>query len=695
MKHWKHWLLASLMATSAACGQKKAKETPALKPGVENAQKPADQKPGDQKPADQKPADQKPAGPSTLTFDRVERATFNLVAARLNMPLFWVSDANTNKTVDPAEVVSLLFYDAAPVYAEDGVFTQAFTDAYEDIVKAAPAPPAGKDEAETNRIKLMWEELDQGRPTLVYNKLKLGDGEKKFVEHMQKVAALIDQLYERQKGLTGLYAKIPEADAASRRVFARNRSVSCEGPKTEKNPACRAIPGVDKVPVDVYPAELQKDDAFCGVIEKHADAKLRAPFTVVRPEKDQLVAVPYTQAYSDEMTAISTELKAAAAALDPKDEAALIAYLGAAAVAFTDNKWEPVDEKWAAMNGRNSKWYVRVAPDETYWEPCNLKAGFHLTFSRINPDFAVWQDKLNPVRQDMENELARLAGAPYKARTVNFAMPDFIDIVLNAGDDRDGMGATIGQSLPNWGPVANEGRGRTIVMANLYTDPDSMAIRASQAQSLFTRESLASLTDKSLPGMLGTILHEATHNLGPSHEYKVKGKKDDEVFGGALSTTLEELKAQTGALHFINFLVTKNLLTADEAKAALLDAIIWSMGHISRGMYTESKNPKPYSQLAAIHVGYLMDEGAIEWKADAMAANGTDKGAFVIHLDKFPAAIEKLMTVSARIKATGDKAGGEKLVKDYVDEGKIPFALIAERWLRHPKSSFVYALDVE
>jgi len=67
----------------------------------------------------------------------------------------------------------------------------------------------------------------------------------------------------------------------------------------------------------------------------------------------------------------------------------------------------------------------------------------------------------------------------------------------------------------------------------------------------------------------------------------------------------------------------------------------------------------------------------------------------VLHLDKFPAAIEKLMTVSARIKATGDKAGGEKLVKDYVDEGKIPFALIAERWLRHPKSSFVYALDVE
>ncbi len=698
MKHWKHWILAGLMATTAACGGKKSQEGPApqARPGTEitgmtaggMSENPA-LKPGE------KPA-VKPAEKPALTFDRVERATFNLVAARLNLPLFWVADGNANKTVDPSEVVTLLFYDAAPVWAEDGVFTQAFTDAYESIVKAAPAPPAGKDEAETNRVKLMWEELDQGRPTLVYNKLKLGDGEKKFVEHMLKVAALIDQLYERQKGLAGLYAKIPETDAASRRVFARNRSVSCEGPRTEKNSQCRAIAGVDKVPVDVYPAELQKDDKFCEVLEKHKDAKvLKDPFMVVRQEKDRLTAVPYPQAYAEEMTAISVELKAAAAALDQKTEAALIAYLGAAAQGFSDNKWEPVDEKWAAMNGRNSKWYVRVAPDETYWEPCNLKAGFHLTFSRINPELASWQDKLNPVRQDMENELARIAGAPYKARTVNFAMPDFIDIVINAGDDRDGMGATIGQSLPNWGPVANEGRGRTIVMNNLYTDPDSMAIRAAQAQSLFTKESLGAMTDKSLPGMLGTILHEATHNLGPSHEYAVGGKKDDDVFGGTLATTLEELKAQTGALYFIGFLVKKNLLTPAEANAAYLDAIVWSMGHISRGMYTETKSPKPYSQLSAIHVGFLMDEGAIEWKADAMAANGTDKGAFVLHLDKLPAAIDKLMTLSAQIKSKGDKAGGEKLVKTYVDEGKIPFELIAQRWLRHPKSSFVYALDLE
>lgn len=673
-------MLAFSMATMTGC----------KKEGKPQETKPVSQ-PADMTPAD-KPAQPEPSKPA-VTFDRVPRLDFNRLAARLNLPVFWVEDANKNNAVDPSEVVTLLFYDTAPRWVDDGVFTQEFIDAYERIVKAQNEKPKGKDEAETRRIALMWEELDQGRPMLVYNRLKLDEKEKKFLARMRKVAELIDVLYEKQNGLLGLYEKIPVEDTASRRVFARNRGITCEGPKTEKNPECRAIAGMNKVPVDVYPADMQGKDGFCKELAQHKDEKIRDPFTVVRVKDGQLTAVPYSEAYAENMKAVSEELKAAAAELDPQAEGALAAYLNAAAQAFLDNNWFAADEKWAAMNGRNSKWYVRVGPDETYWEPCNLKAGFHLTLARINPDSITWQEKLSPIRQEMEDLLAKLAGAPYQARKADFSMPDFIDIVINAGDDRKGLGGTIGQSLPNWGPVA--GRGRTVVMSNLYTDPDSLAARREQAQSLFTAESLAAMSDKKLPGMLGTILHEATHNLGPSHEYKVKGKKDDEVFGGPLSTVLEELKAQSGALFFVDFLLKKGLLTPAEANDSYMDAIVWSMGHISRGMYAESGTPKPYSQLAAIHVGILMEEGAMEWKEDALAANQKDKGAFVVHLEKFPAAIEKIMQQVAKIKATGDKAAAEAMVKKYVDEGKIPFAVITERYLRQPKSSFVYALDVE
>ena len=200
------------------------------------------------------------------------------------------------------------------------------------------------------------------------------------------------------------------------------------------------------------------------------------------------------------------------------------------------------------MNVDNSKWFVRVAPDETYWEPCAQKAGFHLSFARINQGCKAWQAKLVPVQQEMEDSIAKLAGAPYKARKVTFHLPDFIDIVVNAGDDRDALGATIGQSLPNWGPVGTRAAGARSRWSTSTPIPTAASARKAQAESMLDAASAKLLPGSTEPGLLSTILHEATHNLGPAHEYKVGGKDDRDVFGGPVASMMEELKAQTGAL---------------------------------------------------------------------------------------------------------------------------------------------------
>jgi hypothetical protein len=295
----------------------------------------------------------------------------------------------------------------------------------------------------------------------------------------------------------------------------------------------------------------------------------------------------------------------------------------------------------------------------------------------------------------MENSIAARAGKPYTARKVTFHLPDFIDIIVNAGDDRDALGATIGQSLPNWGPVANEGRGRTVAMSNLYQDPDSQAARKAQAESLLDATSAANYFVSPEPGLLSTILHEATHNLGPAHEYKAYGKTDEAAFGGPLASVYEELKAQTGGLYLVEFLRGKGLLTDLQAKQTYTDCIVWAFGHISQGMYVgtgKAKTRKAYSNLAAIQIGFLLDKGALTFDANIMAANGTDKGAFVIHHDKLIAAINDMMTTVAGIKARGDGKAANALASKYVDGTVVPHALITERYLRFPKSSFVYAV---
>lgn len=626
------------------------------------------------------------------TYDQLPRADFNRWAVRQNLPVYWIADHNQDGRIDPGEVASLLFYPTRGEWVADGAFTPAFDAAYDQIVQAAKNPLVPKTEDDRRR-ELVGLDLDQGRATLVATDFTaLPESDKTFVRHMLTVASLVDELYELQNGATALAAQLP-ADLESQSLFRRNRGPQCVAPATEKDPLCSAIPGSPKPVFDLYPAELQQQDKFCAKLQARKDAStLLSPFTVVRGSGDKLTAVPYTEAYPQQMTAIADELEKAAAAIQDPSEQALVAYLRAAAQSFRSNDWRPADEAWAKMTVDNSKWYVRVAPDEVYWEPCASKAGIHLTFARINQGSRAWQQKLVPVQQEMEQEIAKAAGAPYRARKVTFHLPDFIDIVVNAGDDRDALGATIGQSLPNWGPVANEGRGRTVAMVNLYGDPDSIAARRAQAASMLDAASLETYASSTEPGLLSTILHEATHNLGPAHEYTVGGKKAGAVFGGPLASMMEELKAQTGALFLLEFLRSKGIISDELAAQSYTDAIVWALGHISQGMYTGTGERKTYSNVAAIQIGFLLDRGALTWDPQARAGNGQDVGALIIHRDKLVPAVKAMMETVGGIKARGDRAAAEALSKRYVDGDVVPHAVIQERFLRFPKASFVYSL---
>jgi hypothetical protein len=622
--------------------------------------------------------------------DRVERLRFNQLAVRLNLPLFWAADADEDGAVDPAEVRALRFYPSEGDWVADGAFTPAFERAYRAIV-AADAEPAPEDP----RLRRVVEELDGIAPTLIDNDLtELPEAHRAFARHMLNVAERIDALYARQVGMAALADRLAEDEPASRSLFRRNWGPRCRGATTESDPACSALEGAPAQPVDVYPAALQADADFCEALEAREDAaELLGPFTVVRERGGELVAVPYTEAYRAQMRPIAAELRAAAQALTDPEEEPLRTYLRAAAQAFEDNDWAPADEAWAAMNARNSRWYVRVGPDEVYWDPCSHHAGFHLTLALIDRGSLEWQDRLTPVQQDMEQALAELV-EPYEAREVSFHLPDFIQIVVNAGDDRDPFGATIGQSLPNWGAVSDEGRGRTVAMTNLYQDPDSLARRRAVASSLLTEDAMGAYTDDTTPALVNTILHEATHNLGPASGHRVEGRSDDEVFGGGLASMLEELKAQTGALYFARMLRERGLIDAARERQIYVDGMTWAFGHISRGMYTPGGQRKAYSQLAAVQVGWMLEHGAMRWDPEAPAGNGTDTGAFTLDLERFPAAVTALMSEVVRIKTEGDRAAAEALAARYVDGDAVPQATIVERYNRFPRASFVYALEL-
>jgi hypothetical protein len=648
------------------------------------------------------PAAPRPPDAAPARLDQIPRLRFNQLAAELALPLFWITDEKTPGAIQPEELAVL--WGVAPrgaAWVQGGKFTPAFAAAYADMVKVNTEghPTAGLDEPEKRRRAAVIAELAQGLPTLVRSDFASASAEDKaLVGHIIAAAEIIERLYKRQLGSLGIEAEIPAADTASRMLFYRNQGPFCVAPATEKDPNCRGVARPLPRLSGLYPASLLKDPKFCEALEARPDQKeLLSPFTVVVEEGGGLKPVPYNVAFKDEMTAVSRELAAAAQAIKSPGEAPFKAYLTAASKSFLDNNWDPADEAWAKMGVENTKWYLRIGPDEVYGDPCNRKAGFHVSFARINQASLAWQRKLEPVKNDMEAELARLAGAPYKARKVSFRLPDFIDVVLNAGDSRDPLGATGGQSLPNWGPVAKDGRGRTVAMVNLYTDDDSQRLYRAKIESLLCKASFDPASLEHDLQIASTVLHEAAHNLGPSHEYQVNKKTDAEIFGGALASIFEELKAQTSSMYLSHWLAGRGLI---EKKTVLLEHasdVYWAFGQISQGTYDADGKPKTYPSLASIQIGTLIDAGAMAWKPEEMAANGADKGCFEVRLEKFPEVVTALEKKVLGIKGRGDKAAAAALRQVYVDkdgEWKRLRGVIAERWLRAPRASFVYSIEL-
>jgi hypothetical protein len=618
---------------------------------------------------------------------RLLRSEFNRDAIRLNVPLFWAGDTDGDGRPQPNELRTLLFFPSSSHLDVDAALAKV-------MAFDSTSPPAGLAWDELSRRKLVTEDLDQGAATLVYTDLRTASqNDKTFFEHMLKAAALVDDLYATMRGTKALASRVPAGDLASQSLFRRDWGPACAGAKTLKNPACTAIPGAPRATNDAYPAAMQADPDFCSVLQKRPEAKtiLQDHFAVVRDQGGKLIKVPYNEAYP-QMNGIASELFAAERDQTDPSESALRAYLHAAAVSFTTNDWGPADEAWSKMNAQNSKWYLRVAPDEVLSDPCNVKAQFHLNLARIDPGSVRWQSKLTPLEQDMEKEMAAVIGRPYAARKVTFHLPDFIQVVVNAGDDRQPVGGTAGESLPNWGKVETEGRGRTVAMTNLGTDPDSRAQTKKRVDSLFDTASAPAWSASDEPGLLATILHEATHNLGPTYTYVFQGRKGDAVFGGSLAAMLEELKAETGAMFYLDWLTKKGVVTPKLEEQAYAAWLEWCLRHISNGVRSGSED-QAYAQLAAIQVGFMMDEGALVYDQAKAAANGSDVGAFTVRWDKLGPAFVKLMKVVATLKAKNDKAAAEALVARFVDGSVVPMKVITERELRFPQTTYVYAVD--
>lgn len=638
------------------------------------------------------------AHPRLFNVPALSKTQFNELAGLKNLP-FRIE----GRVVDPSKLtpddVTITDPRFQKLFVREGRFTPRFERAYRSLVEL-------QRRASVNRA------LSEGRTTKITADLSAySPKEKKLVRHIQKVARLIDDLYMKQEGSYRYRADVKRRailDPNSDKLFRREMGPWATGTEGEKDPFANSLPGFPVKKVSVFPEDLELTPEVLKQIEQDKD--LSSPWTVVvRGEGDTLKAIPYHEYWQADMFEVAAELEKAARAVDGLPEhATLVIYLKAAAKAFRDGSWYDADRAWVAMSQTNSRFAIRVAPDETYWAPGNMKAGFQLWFAEIDRKTAKKaKDNLVPRLQQMESAIGGLL-PQYRARSVEGFPIDFIRILVRAGDHKSPYGATIGEKLPNFYMSPDDNTySRMVVMTNYYHDPASEKDAVERRQLLLSARVLAGYNHNPEDTHVNTLMHEMTHSLGVSAESYIaknedgsdrvnkdgKGVTSFELLGGANSQVMEELKAQTGSLYWVGWQLEQRLITPEEASNLYTDAVLWAFGHIRRGLGTLGE-PKTYSQLAAIQIRKLMDAGAITYNAEE--GEGEHKGRFDLHFDKFHAASTDLFREVHRIQVMGDGEAATKLRQDILEGGAghetIQASEIKKRLSGFPTASF--ELDV-
>jgi len=390
-----------------------------------------------------------------------------------------------------------------------------------------------------------------------------------------------------------------------------------------------------------YPLSLTGPEAVA--ISEPANG-LDGLFTMVRrDDAGQLIAVPYSVFFVDELTRAADLLRQAA---DLTENESLAAFLRARAAAFLSDDYFASDMLWMDLD---STVEITIGPYETYEDGLyGYKAAFESFVTVTDPvesaRLAKFKDELpwleaNLPLDDAHKNLDRGSESPIRV----------VDEVYSAGDTRAGV-QTIAFNLPNDEKVREAKGSKKVLLRNVMTAKFDQ-ILVPIANELVVPEQLGNLTAESF--FLHTLWHEMSHGLGPG-KIVVDGR-ETEVRLELKDTysTLEEAKADAMGEWDI-FVLTRagrdyfgpNILQEQAATylAGLFRSVRFGVG-------------EAHGQANAIQFNYFLEKGAIRHHAES--------GRFSMVLEVFEPALTELVAEICLIQAEGDYQGSVDFIKRY------------------------------
>ena len=489
---------------------------------------------------------------------------------------------------------------------------------------------------------------------------KLSDGDRQALVKLIEAARILNFVFMKQywSGDLPLYEKLQKDTTplgkARLHYFWLNK-----GPWSDLDGNKAFLPSVPATKpkgANFYPEDMtsQDFDRWANSLPKEEQEQARGFFTVLRwkggspSAQRDLVIIPYSEEYKEELTRAAGLLREAAGFTD---NASLKKFLNLRADAFLSNDYYESDLAWMDLDAPLD---ITIGPYETYNDELfGYKAAFEAYVNlRDNEESA----KLSAFSQHLQQIEDNLPIDPqYRNPKLGAAAPlRVVDEILATGDGAHGI-QTAAYNLPNDERVVNQKGSKRVMLKNVQ-EAKFRSVLLPIARKMLTKQAMVDVSFE--PFFTHIVAHELMHGLGP-HQIKIDGvDTNPRQQLKELYSAIEEAKADVTGLFALQYMMdhaeemglTKVLASDDAAQRQLYTTFLASSFRSLRFGLSDA-----HGKGMAVQFNYLTDKGGFVQHSD---------GTFSVDMKKIKQAVADLDHELLTIEAQGDYNGAKKLLDE-------------------------------
>ncbi|HEX4423751.1 MAG TPA: Zn-dependent hydrolase [Terriglobales bacterium] len=468
--------------------------------------------------------------------------------------------------------------------------------------------------------------------------------EVKLVDKLVDACRYLEEIYWRQIDPDGLTLYQSLASSKNPKDEKLRRYIWINASRFDLLDENKPVVGTAPMPLGggYYPQGLTREQIE-QYVKDHPEkkAEIYSQTTIVRWQGDQLEGLPYNIAYRSFLEPAAKDLRDAA---DLSDDPAFANFLRLRADALLNDDYFKSDLAWLEL--KDPKFDIIFAPYEIYDDHLlGVKGSFGASVLVRNSEES---QKLNMFKKhvaDIQDALP-LAAEDRPSKHGLETPLEVMDAPYRAGDLNHGYQA-VADNLPN-DPRVHEQKGSKKIFFKNFMDARVNYVIVPVAQHVMVPEQAAKVSGEGY--LLGTIMHEICHGLGPAYARTSAGKVDIREAIGPAFSGLEEAKADVVGMFSLKWLVDRGALPKEKLEEYYASYVGGLFRTIRFGI------GEAHARAEMMEFNYLSEHGAIKRQSS---------GKYVIDYAKMSDTLAVLAKELLEIEATGDRERAENWFKKY------------------------------